>query len=102
MPEEGLAIVGIGRRDVPSDQGLPVPLQFKRPGRAATGDARPCRVNGLNDQHAHVAVPPGLDVRVGDWMSFGVSHPCTTFDKWRVLPEVGDAYRIVDFVRTHF
>lgn len=35
-------------------------------------------------------------------MSFGVSHPCTSFDKWRVLPELDDAYRVVDFLRTYF
>ncbi len=101
-PEDGLAIVGVGRRDVPSDQGLPVPSSIHRPGRETVADAQPCRVSALNDQHAFVAVSPGVDVRVGDWMSFGVSHPCTAFDKWRVLPEVDDSYRVKEFVRTYF
>jgi D-serine deaminase-like pyridoxal phosphate-dependent protein len=101
-PEDGLAIVGLGRRDVPTDQGLPVPLAVRRAEGEEAVDARACRVTGLNDQHAYIAVPPEVDVRVGDWLSVGVSHPCTAFDKWRIIPEVDDSDRIVDFVRTWF
>ena len=101
-PEDGLAIVGLGRRDVPTDQGLPVPLAVRRAGGEEVVDARACRVTGLNDQHAYIAVPPEVDVLVGDWLSVGVSHPCTAFDKWRIIPEIDDSDRIVDFVRTWF
>ena len=101
-PEAGLAIVGLGRRDVPSDQGLPVPLMVRRSGGEVALDARACRVTGLNDQHAYIAVPPEVDVRVADWLSVGISHPCTAFDKWRILPELDDSDRIMDFVRTWF
>ena len=38
----------------------------------------------------------------GDLIGFGISHPCTTFDKWRVIPVVDDEYRVIDAVRTFF
>jgi D-serine deaminase-like pyridoxal phosphate-dependent protein len=101
-PENGLAIVGIGRRDVSFDQGLPVPQAIRRPGSAAFADAGSCSVRILNDQHAFVDAPVGTDVAIGDWMSFGISHPCTSFNKWRLLPEVDEDYRVVDFVHTYF
>jgi len=32
----------------------------------------------------------------------GISHPCTAFDKWQLIPVVDEEYRIVDVVRTFF
>jgi D-serine deaminase-like pyridoxal phosphate-dependent protein len=101
-PEPRLAIVGVGRRDVPFDLGMPIPQAVWRPGAGAFIDARPCSVRELNDQHAFVEVPAGFDLRVGDWLSFGISHPCTAFDKWHLIPEVDEGYRIVDFIETYF
>lgn len=91
-PEPDLAIVGMGRRDVSFDQGLPVPTTL--PGSAVTK---------LNDQHAYLRLGAGdTGVRVGDWLRFGVSHPCTTFDKWPVIPVLDDDHRVVDLIRTFF
>jgi D-serine deaminase-like pyridoxal phosphate-dependent protein len=110
-PQPGLAIAGIGRRDVPFDLGLPVPRLIRlgaRRGRdAASGglafvDAGGCAVTALNDQHAFVAIADGLEIRPGDWMSFGISHPCTAMDKWRLLVEIDDGYHVVDLVETTF
>lgn len=103
-PEPGKAILGMGRRDVGFDSGLPVPEMTYRRGR----DERPVpigegyRLTGLNDQHAHLALPPGSDLAVGDVVGFGVSHPCTTFDKWQVLFVIDDDYRVVDAIKTFF
>ena len=41
-------------------------------------------------------------VRVGDLVGLGISHPCTTFDKWQVVYVVDDDYAIVDAVKTFF
>ena len=41
-------------------------------------------------------------VRVGDWIEFGVSHPCTVFDKWQLIPVLDADDRVVDLVRTYF
>ena len=60
------------------------------------------RIGKLNDQHAYMQVPSGADVRVGDLIGCGISHPCTTFDKWRWLPTVDDDYGVIGAVRTFF
>jgi D-serine deaminase-like pyridoxal phosphate-dependent protein len=97
-PEEGLAILGAGKRDLPMDMGLPVPLAA----RALDGTLRPLAdstVDALNDQHAYLR---GASVRPGELVRLGISHPCTAFDKWRVIPLVDDSYHVVDLLDTYF
>lgn len=92
-PEPDLALVTMGRRDVSFDQDLPVPYGLTD-----------SRVTQLNDQHAYLQVGRGdVDrVEVGTWLQFGVSHPCTVFDKWPMIPVVDDDGRLVDLIRTYF
>lgn len=100
-PEPTLALACAGRRDVSFDAGLPVPLKTRHGG----GILRPAagmRVVRLDDQHCYLTVPAGADLAPGDLVCLGVSHPCTTFDKWRVIPVVDDEYRVVDAVHTFF
>jgi D-serine deaminase-like pyridoxal phosphate-dependent protein len=61
-------------------------------------------VTRLNDQHAFLRVGPVDEpaVEVGSWLRFGISHPCTTFDKWRMIPVLDDDDRVVDLIRTFF
>jgi len=59
-------------------------------------------VLALNDQHCIMSVPEDSPWQVGDLVGFGVSHPCLTFDKWRVLHLVDDDYQIVQAIRTYF
>lgn len=98
-PEPGFVVAGAGRRDVPHDSGLPVPLRV----RGRDGSVRPpgadAVVGRLSDQHAHVT---GLDARPGELVCFGISHPCTAFDKWRVIPEVDDDHRVLALLETCF
>jgi D-serine dehydratase len=103
-PEAEKAILAMGRRDAGTDAGLPVPLLVCRPGADAMPRAIPPghKLTGMNDQHAHLACPPGSDIAVGDIVAFGVSHPCTTFDKWQVLFVVDDDWTVVDAIRTFF
>ncbi|WP_406283519.1 hypothetical protein [Embleya sp. NBC_00896] len=99
-PEKGLAILGAGRRDVPFDQDLPVPLRV----RALDGTLRAAggaRVVKLDDQHAYVELGD-TDLAPGELVCLGVSHPCTAFDKWRAIPVVDDDHRVVDVLNTHF
>lgn len=92
-PEPDLAILTMGRRDVSFDQGLPRPLEL--PDSA---------VFKLNDQHAFVKLGPSdrSRARVGDWLRFGISHPCTVFDKWRLIPVLDSDDRVVDLIHTFF
>ncbi|TAK02171.1 MAG: amino acid deaminase [Chloroflexota bacterium] len=101
-PETGLAITNVGRRDTSFDLGLPIPLRLRRSTANEWLDATGATVFDLNDQHAFVRIPAGLEVLVGDWMSFGISHPCTAFDKWHLLPVVDREHCVVDLVRTYF
>jgi D-serine deaminase-like pyridoxal phosphate-dependent protein len=59
-------------------------------------------VTRLDDQHAYISVPPGADLAPGDLLCLGISHPCTTFDKWRAIPVVDDENRVTDVVHTFF
>jgi len=100
-PEPGLAILTAGKRDFGTDSGLPVPLFVSRDGaspQALTG----CEIFASNDQHAYMRFPATVLVTVGDQIGLGVSHPCTTFDKWQILFLVNDAYDIVGALKTYF
>ena len=103
-PEPNLAILTMGRRDVGFDSGLPTPLMWYRQGTHAKPVAIGAghAVTALNDQHAYMACPEGSELAVGDLVGFGISHPCTTFDKWQVLYVIDDDYRVVDAVKTFF
>jgi D-serine deaminase-like pyridoxal phosphate-dependent protein len=103
-PEPGLAIVLAGRHDVAFDQDMPVPLRSWPAGQPAADDggAAGMQVSTLDDQHAYVRVPAESALAPGDLLCFGISHPCTNFDKWRVIPVVDDGYRVIDAIHTFF
>jgi D-serine dehydratase len=103
-PEPGRAVLTMGRRDVGQDAGLPVPLLWYRRGlhEAPVAIGPGHGVAGLYDQHCCLDCPPASALAVGDLVAFGISHPCTTFDKWQVLYVVDDRYDVVDAVRTFF
>jgi D-serine dehydratase len=102
-PEPGLAILTLGKRDVSYDIHLPRPTQRFRPGH----DMRPVPLAGvnvfaLNDQHAFASFGETDALATGDMVSVGISHPCTTFDKWRLMFIVDDDYNVVDAITTCF
>jgi D-serine deaminase-like pyridoxal phosphate-dependent protein len=105
-PEPELALLDAGKRDLPFDEGLPTP---QRMAMADTGTLDHCaEITALNDQHAFLRLPAGDagDVPVGAVVRLGLSHPCTAFDKWRLIPVIDDADaaqpRIVDLIHTFF
>ena len=100
-PEPGLALLAAGRRDVAFDAGLPVPLRVRRPGGEQAA-AEGMTVTSLADQHAFLSLPDGAELAPGDLVCLGVSHPCTNFDKWRVIAVVDDEHRVVDAIHTFF
>ena len=102
QPEPGLAILGMGGRDMPTDIELPIPLFHSRSGIAPTRIESDCRIIKSNDQHAYLSFPKGMDLAIGDLIGSGISHPCTAFDKWRSILVIDDDYRVVDAVRTYF
>jgi D-serine dehydratase len=103
-PESGLGFVTLGKRDISHDWELPVPLYWFRPGEMSHPQRMPegHTVTKLNDQHAYLNLPEGTPLQVGDLIGFGISHACTTFDKWHCLLRVDDQYRVTGAVRTFF
>ena len=59
-------------------------------------------VTELNDQHAYLRLDASAALRPGDLVCLGISHPCTTLDKWRVIPVVSDDGRVTDTVHAFF
>jgi D-serine deaminase-like pyridoxal phosphate-dependent protein len=100
-PEPGLAIVGFGRRDCSYDAGLPVADLHQSGGRLHEVAPGEMTVKALGDQHAFVdCAEPGP--AVGDLLGFGLSHPCTVFDKWRLVFSVDNDYGVTGGVLTFF
>ncbi|MFI8084833.1 alanine racemase [Kitasatospora sp. NPDC086009] len=101
-PEPQLALLDAGKRDLPFDEGLPEP-QLVRGGPVLTGTA--ARVTALNDQHAFLRDAGDL-APVGAVLRLGVSHPCTAFDKWTMIPVLDDASaadpKVTGLIRTYF
>ncbi|MEU9017368.1 alanine racemase [Actinomadura sp. NPDC048394] len=99
-PEPALALLDVGRRDVPFDAGLPRPQLVRGKGSAPVEGAR---VTALNDQHAYLR---DASVEPGDIVRLGLSHPCTALDKWTLIPVVDDADAdhpaVTDYIRTYF
>jgi D-serine deaminase-like pyridoxal phosphate-dependent protein len=100
-PEAGLALVDAGKRDLPYDEGLPIP-RAAAPDLAGPWHPVEATVSAMNDQHSYVR--PAEPLAVGEVVRFGLSHPCTAFDKWRVLPVVDsiESGVVVDLIRTWF
>ena len=106
-PEPRLAILTMGKRDASYDIDLPVPLFTHRPGPGAPVALPPgCSIFKMNDQHAYLQLPEGDplcdSLAVGDLVGCGISHPCTTFDKWPLMLAVDDDYNVRHALNTFF
>ena len=103
-PDPDKAILTLGKRDVGYDAGWPQPLAWFRPGHMSAPAAIPpgCAITALNDQHAHLAIEPAAALAVGDMVSLGIAHPCTTFERWQMIMLVDEQLNIVGAIRTFF
>ena len=107
VPEPGLAILSAGRRDLSFDQCLPMPVRWAARGHrganAIKATPESWKVKALSDQHEHMVFDAeGVWPQVGDRVALGISHPCTTFDKWRWMAVIEDDGRISGAISTHF
>lgn len=101
-PEPTRAIVGIGKRDASTDGLLPTLKKVRRRGSTQAEPVAPIRVAQVNDQHSYLDINAADPLAVGDLVGFGISHPCTTYDKWRAIPIVDDNYRVIEIAETAF
>lgn len=101
IPEVNLAFLTMGKRDIPFDAGLPIPIKRYRP-NVGFLDVGESKIFNTNDQHSYVKLPDHHEWQVGDMICAGISHPCTAFDKWRFIPVVNDDYDVIDGILTFF
>jgi D-serine deaminase-like pyridoxal phosphate-dependent protein len=102
-PSPEQAFANAGKRDAAYDLDLPTVEVVRDAGSGEVRDAGDgIAVTGLSDQHAWLRTQAGADVSVGDWVGLGLSHPCTSFDKWKLIPVVEADGTVVEYVRTYF
>ncbi|MFG2265482.1 amino acid deaminase [Streptomyces sp. NPDC048720] len=99
-PSSEQAFVNAGKRDAAHDLDLPEAQVVRRDGVERPADG--ITVTGLSDQHAWLRTTGEADLEVGDWVGFGLSHPCTSFDKWQLIPLAEADGTVVDYIRTFF
>jgi D-serine dehydratase len=104
IPEPGLAFLTGGRRDLSYDIEMPIPVRWCPAGsRQPQPTPAAWKISGMNDQHAHLRLgDEAADLQVGDRVALGISHPCTTFDKWRWMAMIDDDGKVVDALTTCF
>lgn len=105
VPEPGLAILSCGKRDISFDLAMPVVARYApRQSMSAVAAPGDWRITALNDQHAYMRCDAAgrRQPEVGDRIVLGISHSCTTFDKWSWLPVVDEQGNVVSAVTTSF
>lgn len=103
-PAPDLLYLNAGKRDVSHDVHLPRLLAFWDPERMQAPAPLPAEyeVRMLYDQHAMVACPPDSLLKPGMIVRLGISHPCTTFDKWDVICLTDANLNVVGAIKTFF
>jgi len=95
-PEKEFGVLNLGKRDVGCDLHNPIPVsRYSDKVSKFSGE-----IEKLNDQHGFMRSQE--EFAVSELIGLGISHPCTTFDKWRLIPLVNDNYDVVDCIHTFF
>jgi D-serine dehydratase len=95
-PEQDFGVLNLGKRDIGNDLHNPIPIK-SYDGQVKSFSAV---IEKLNDQHGYLRT--SADFQLAQLIGLGISHPCTTFDKWRLVPLVNDNYDVVDCLQTFF
>ncbi|CAH6941990.1 D-serine deaminase [Vibrio chagasii] len=99
-PEPTKLVIGLGKRDVAFDAGLPIAERGYRKGEAIS--VKGLTATAVMDQHTFVETDGSSEIEVGDMIAFSTSHPCLTFDKWRYIAISDDDYQVTNWVETCF
>jgi D-serine deaminase-like pyridoxal phosphate-dependent protein len=100
-PESDLAILNFGKRDAAHDRGLPIPFATRTEHGFRGVLPGEYEVVALSDQHARLRLPANAELAVGDLVGSHISHPCTSFGNWRLVPLVSDDYDVIGTVRSY-
>ncbi|CDN57899.1 D-amino acid deaminase (plasmid) [Neorhizobium galegae bv. officinalis bv. officinalis str. HAMBI 1141] len=103
IPEPDRIVVGVGQRDFGHDAGPPAVTKASRDGALPRLlDAERYEIVIINDQHTTIRGPADHGLKIGDTVAMSPSHPCTTFDKWRLIYEIDESYNVVGAIETFF
>jgi len=95
-PEKDFGVLNLGKRDIGCDLHNPIPVvKYSNKLSKFSGE-----IEKLNDQHGFLRSTE--EFAISELIGLGISHPCTTFDKWRLIPLVNDNYDVVDCIHTFF
>ena len=95
-PEKGFGVLNLGKRDIGNDLHNPIPIK-SYDGQVKSFSAV---IEKLNDQHGYLRGKQ--EFSLAQLIGLGISHPCTTFDKWGLIPLVNDDYDVIDCLQTFF
>jgi len=95
-PERDFGVLNLGKRDIGNDLHNPIPIK-SYDGQVKSFSAV---IEKLNDQHGYLRGKQ--EFSLAQLIGLGISHPCTTFDKWGLIPLVNDDYDLVDCLQTFF
>ncbi|MCX5385303.1 amino acid deaminase [Streptomyces sp. NBC_00083] len=101
-PSPEQAFINAGKRDAAYDLDLPEAQVVRDARTGEVRDASGISVTGLSDQHGWLRTEPGVSLAVGDWVGVGLSHPCTVFDKWELIPLAERDGTVTSYIRTLF
>ena len=95
-PEKDFGVLNLGKRDIGNDLHNPIPIK-SYDGQVKSFSAV---IEKLNDQHGYLR--GRQEFELAQLIGLGISHPCTTFDKWGLIPLVNDKYDLIDCLQTFF
>jgi D-serine dehydratase len=100
-PERDLAVLNFGKRDAAHDRGFPLPFAARTKDCIEILTRDTFEITSLSDQHARLRLPAVSPLAVGDMVGSYISHPCTSFDNWRLVPLANDEYDVVGAIRSY-
>ena len=95
-PERDFGVLNLGKRDIGNDLHNPMPIK-SYDGQVKSFSAV---IEKLNDQHGYLRGKQ--EFSLAQLIGLGISHPCTTFDKWGLIPLVNDDYDLINCIQTFF
>ena len=95
-PERDFGVLNLGKRDIGNDLHNPIPIK-SYDGQVKSFSAV---IEKLNDQHGYLRGKQ--EFSLAQLIGLGISHPCTTFDKWGLIPLVNDDYDLIGCMQTFF
>ena len=95
-PEKDFGVLNLGKRNIGNDLHNPIPIK-SYDGQVKSFSAV---IEKLNDQHGYLRGKQ--EFSLAQLIGLGISHPCTTFDKWGLIPLVNDDYDLIDCLQTFF